>query len=31
MENDALTEFPVSNGQNFSHFECAQVTYAILQ
>ena len=30
MENDDLTEFPVSNGQNFSHYALRQVTYAIL-
>jgi hypothetical protein len=31
MENDDLTEFVVSNGQNFSHYALRQVTYAIMK
>ncbi len=31
MEDDALTEFAVSNGQNFAHYALRQVTYAILK
>ena len=30
MEDDDLTEFPLSNGQNFAHYALRQVTYAIL-
>ena len=30
MDDDDLTEFPVSNGQHFAHHALRQVTYAIL-
>ncbi len=31
MEDDELTEFALSNGQNFAHYALRQVTYAILK